>query len=208
MVDVRQPSWRPHVECGADLSDPKRRGRERCSPGAGQSTVARTKRLSASMVREMLSPMPSRVERCSDWVPLGLMTLVIKGNKSYFEQAGSLDYAVNLEDAIHLPEGARNLLCAVGSNIAHAVSKVISIHIMEPGSVRFDAVKALVEQPGEDNTLSSGLDRDGHFVDGAFRFTVDAARQRAYFAPSDALLDLCSFNPPRPSTSVPFPVTR
>eukprot|EP00961_Rhodomonas_salina_P103197 1387934-Rhodomonas_salina.2 len=41
MADGRQPAWRPHVRPGADLSDPKRPGRERCSPVTSQSAVTR-----------------------------------------------------------------------------------------------------------------------------------------------------------------------
>jgi len=118
----------------------------------------------------------------TDSIEAGLMTLVIKGDSSYFDQSGTDAFRVNVED-------------------------VITIHIMEPATAKYDEVKALLETAGDDNSLSTGIDTDGYLLNGAFSFIVDRQLQRAYLEPSDGLLDICAFNPPRPTSNVPFPTT-
>jgi len=118
----------------------------------------------------------------TDSIESGLLTLVIRGNATYFGQPGTQTYGVQLED-------------------------VITIHVMEPEDTTFNAVVALVADPGDDNASPTGLDTDGYDLNGAFTFSVDRANNRAYLEPTEALLDLCPFSPPLPSPADPFPTT-
>eukprot|EP00961_Rhodomonas_salina_P293639 3933914-Rhodomonas_salina.1 len=87
------------------------------------------------------------------------MTLVIKGNESYFSPTGrnAGDYTMELDD-------------------------VITLHLMEDGeataATRGDGSKegtvlSLLAQPGDDNSDAKGLDTDGYALNGAFLFTID-----------------------------------
>eukprot|EP00961_Rhodomonas_salina_P198790 2681375-Rhodomonas_salina.1 len=123
---------------------------------------------------------PSLID--TDSIEASLMTLVLKGNVSYFSLPTASAYGVQLED-------------------------LITLHVMEPGETRMDAVKALLAAPGADNNVANGLDTDGYTLNGAFRFRVDRANFRAILDPTEALLALCPFNPPRPTAAEPFPTT-
>mmetsp|Transcript_47566 Transcript_47566/g.97251 ORF Transcript_47566/g.97251 Transcript_47566/m.97251 type:complete len:1470 (+) Transcript_47566:139-4548(+) len=118
----------------------------------------------------------------TDSIEAGLMTLVIRGNSTYFGLGGTGAYGVQVED-------------------------VVTIHIMEPESTKMTAVQVLLDTPGEDNSFSDGLDTNGYTLNGAFRFTIDRAENRVSLEPTDGLLDECSFNPTRPTLADPFPTT-
>eukprot|EP00961_Rhodomonas_salina_P206299 2784746-Rhodomonas_salina.1 len=117
------------------------------------------------------------------------MTLVIKGNDTYFkDNAGINTRGVSLE-----------------------LEDVVTIHLMEADGAaadgsgsegKQDAVKALLAEPADDNTNPvSGLDTDGYALNGAFSFSVDRSAQRAHLEPSQRLLAICPFNPPRPQVT-------
>eukprot|EP00961_Rhodomonas_salina_P060130 807442-Rhodomonas_salina.1 len=92
---------------------------------------------------------------------------------------------------------------------------VVTIHLMESDGENDDSPKEvapytlhvpiaylltqLLSRPGNDNGDSAGLDTDGYKLNGAFRFSVDTANDRAYLDPTPELLAWCPFNPPRPS---------
>jgi len=120
----------------------------------------------------------------SDSIEAGFLTFVVKGNASYFGQTGTTAYGVELED-------------------------LITIHIMEPATTAFDAVNTLLAQPPADNydNLANILATEGYDLNGAFRFEIDRVENRAYLEPTDSLLALCPFNPPRPTLDTPFPTT-
>eukprot|EP00961_Rhodomonas_salina_P274607 3709956-Rhodomonas_salina.2 len=110
----------------------------------------------------------------------GLMTLVLKGNSSYFAtNLGLQGMSLELED-------------------------LVTIHIMEDSgrgeaASVVDDVMALVTAAPADNSDTAGLITDGYALNDAFYFTIDRAAQRAHLEPSEKLLDLCPFNPPRPT---------
>mmetsp|Transcript_28804 Transcript_28804/g.68867 ORF Transcript_28804/g.68867 Transcript_28804/m.68867 type:complete len:1587 (+) Transcript_28804:96-4856(+) len=125
-------------------------------------------------------------------IEAGLMTLILTGEPSYFEQDGTSDFGVQLED-------------------------VITVHIMEQepsmdaeGTVS-KAVQDLLAEPGQDNydSLASNaeLRTRGYNLNGAFRFTVDRTNGQASLQPTAGLLALCPFNPPRPRQQDNFPTT-
>mmetsp|Transcript_15587 Transcript_15587/g.37140 ORF Transcript_15587/g.37140 Transcript_15587/m.37140 type:complete len:510 (+) Transcript_15587:2-1531(+) len=119
------------------------------------------------------------------------MTLVIKGNHSYFGGAGrnTLRYTTELDDliTIHLMEDGD----------AGTVTNGVSTNSKE------NKVLELLAIPGDDNSDSGGLDTDGYYLNGAFYFTVvrnaGLGEPRAMLEPSPALLAECPFNPPRPA---------
>lgn len=123
----------------------------------------------------------------TDSIESGLMTLVIKGFDSYFlgtsASATTREYSLELED-------------------------LITLHLMETGeendeSPKEVAVRELLAAPGEDNSDSSGLDTNGYKLNGAFRFTIDRENNRAYLEPTEGLLILCPFRPPRIVNNIP-----
>jgi len=120
---------------------------------------------------------PSQIN--TDSIESALMTLVIKGNESYFTGSGrnTVDYTMELDD-------------------------VITLHMMEDGvaqtSSKEAAVQALLDTPGADNSDSNGIDTDGYSLNGAFYFTVNRVAGTASLEPSTSLLSHCPFNPPRP----------
>jgi len=127
----------------------------------------------------------------SDSIEAGLLTLVLKGNSSYFASgiAGSntLSYSMELDD-------------------------VITIHIMQDGEAptatqddgsAMGTVMELLATPADDNSDTNGLDVDGYQLNGAFLFSVtrnaEPGKSRAVLEPTDALKAVCPFNPPRPA---------
>jgi len=127
---------------------------------------------------------PAGLQRIdSDSIESGLITLVVKGNSSYFSRGGSSAFGIQVED-------------------------VITIHIMESeAGSSMAGVIALLADAGDDNSNSDGLNTSGYKLNGAFRFVVDRADQRAFLEPTDALLDLCPFSPRRPTPGDAFPST-
>jgi len=134
---------------------------------------------------------PSQVtEINSDSIEAGLMTLILKGNHSYFKANSGINTAgVSLE-----------------------LEDVMTIHIMESGTgdgssgqnqpaSKLEQVALLLADQPDDNSFSSGLDTNGYALNGAFFFTFDRSSQRAHLEPSPELLDLCPFNPTRPSST-------
>jgi len=128
----------------------------------------------------------SRIDTPS--IESGLMTLVIKGNESYFSPdttRNTIDYTMELDD-------------------------VITLHLMEDGDAgtaatntkEAEVVRLLNDVAGEDNTDSTGLITEGYKLNGAFYFTVNRAMNTASLEPTDELLAVCPFNPPRPDNSV------
>jgi len=117
----------------------------------------------------------------SDSIEAGLMTMVLKGNASYFGVGNSRLASVSLE-----------------------LEDVISIHIMESDGTGADAsvvddVMALITAAPDDNSEAAGLLTDGYFLNDAFYFKVEREFQRASLEPSPALLAICPFNPTRPT---------
>jgi len=121
----------------------------------------------------------------TDSIESALMTLVLKGDHSYFNGTGrnTLDYTMELDD-------------------------VISIHLMVDGDGRASNSKEaellrLLALPGDDNSNSTGLDTNGYALNGAFSFTIDrdaaAGASLASLQPSPDLMAVCPFNPPRPA---------
>merc|ERR1711966_87373 len=124
--------------------------------------------------------MGERTQIDSDSIEAGVMTLVIKGKDEYFlNNAGRNNVKVELED-------------------------VITIHIMSPGGTTLvaDDVEALITQAQDDNTDTNGLDTDGYALNGAFNMVIDRSALRAHLEPSTSLLNLCPFNPVRPTDNV------
>eukprot|EP00961_Rhodomonas_salina_P119277 1605065-Rhodomonas_salina.1 len=118
----------------------------------------------------------------TDSIESGLMTLVLKGNSSYFELGGNVAVSIELED-------------------------LITIHIMEDdGSGADNAVAAevlrMLRTAADDNSDSNGLITDGYALNEAFYFTIDRSAQRAHLEPSIALSALCPWNPTRPAAGV------
>jgi len=129
-----------------------------------------------------LGPVPPQLVDSSS-IESGLMTLVVKGNADYFTRGGSGAYGVVVED-------------------------IMTVHVMESETgTSMARVAALLATPGDDNNDASGLDTDGYKLNGAFAFVVDRAAARAFLEPTAALLDLCPFNPVRPSPGAAFPST-
>merc|ERR1711906_19338 len=127
-----------------------------------------------------LNPETERTQIDSDSIEAGVMTLVIKGKDEYFlNNAGRNNVKVELED-------------------------VITIHIMSPGGTTLvaDDVEALITQAQDDNTDTNGLDTDGYALNGAFNMVIDRSALRAHLEPSTSLLNLCPFNPVRPTDNV------
>eukprot|EP00286_Rhodomonas_abbreviata_P019716 CAMPEP_0181309238 /NCGR_PEP_ID=MMETSP1101-20121128/11908_1 /TAXON_ID=46948 /ORGANISM="Rhodomonas abbreviata, Strain Caron Lab Isolate" /LENGTH=1439 /DNA_ID=CAMNT_0023415711 /DNA_START=17 /DNA_END=4336 /DNA_ORIENTATION=+ len=119
----------------------------------------------------------------SDSIESGLMTLVIKGNSTYFAtNTGRTQVSVELED-------------------------VITLHVMEADGTGEDAsvvtgtggIFELLAMPADDNSNAGGLDTDGYALNGAFFFTIHRASLRAHLEPSDLLRALCPFSPTPPS---------
>mmetsp|Transcript_15046 Transcript_15046/g.30313 ORF Transcript_15046/g.30313 Transcript_15046/m.30313 type:complete len:1145 (+) Transcript_15046:57-3491(+) len=139
-------------------------------------------RIKANVASTQLSP-DSITQIDSDSIEAGLMTLVIKGEASYFESnTGRNLVTVELED-------------------------VITIHIMESDGDGSDtdvstSVMGLITSAPDDNSFSQGIDTDGYALNGAFEFTIDRSAQRAHLEPTDGLLAICPFNPPRPANSM------
>merc|ERR1711966_584778 len=128
----------------------------------------------------VLNPETERTQIDSDSIEAGVMTLVIKGKDEYFlNNAGRYNVKVELED-------------------------VIPIHIMSPGGTTLvaDDVEALITQARDDNTDTNGLDTDGYALNGAFNMVIDRSALRAHLEPSTSLLNLCPFNPVRPTDNV------
>jgi len=131
----------------------------------------------------------------SSSIEAGMMTLVLEGAETYFDTGtgqGSDNYGIQLED-------------------------VITIHIMEeeedfeaPGTAS-KAVLDLLALEGQDNydpaTTPAELRTLGYELNGAFRFRIDRAGQTASLEPTRGLLNVCQFNPPRPSFDDVFPTT-
>merc|ERR1711906_20212 len=127
-----------------------------------------------------LNPETERTQIDSDSIEAGVMTLVIKGKDEYFlNNAGRNNVKVELED-------------------------VITIHIMSPAGTteRADQVEVLITQAQDDNTDTNGLDTDGYALNGAFNMVIDRSALRARLEPSTSLLNLCPFNPVRPTANV------
>jgi len=136
-------------------------------------------RIKADIASTQLAP-DAITEINSDSIEAGLMTLVLKGNSSYFAtNLGLQGMSLELED-------------------------LVTIHIMEDSgrgeaASVVDDVMALVTAAPADNSDTAGLITDGYALNDAFYFTIDRAAQRAHLEPSEKLLDLCPFNPPRPT---------
>eukprot|EP00961_Rhodomonas_salina_P139396 1875799-Rhodomonas_salina.3 len=122
----------------------------------------------------------------------GLMTLVLKGNSSYFENGvvNSQGYSLELDDliTIHLMTDGEapsesNAECAAAS---------------APKSVDCQVRDLLSEAP-EDNTDTNGLDTDGYKLNGAFKMDVKRGQGIALLEPTPELLAICPFNPTRPT---------
>lgn len=131
----------------------------------------------------------------TDSIESGLMTLVLKGNTTFF--AGSA-YRLELEDVItvHIMESDS---CSNNDNLA-ASPRVYGC------AEAF--VRNLMAQPAQDNVDSnSNIDGDGYDLNGAFRFTIARDQNRASLEPTSDLLGRCPFNPTRPSSSDAFPST-
>jgi len=130
---------------------------------------------------DLSSVSSQRIDTAS--IESALMTLVLKGNHSYFLTGASNtgDYTMELDD-------------------------VITLHMMVDGdgtasNSKEAAVLALMAQPGDDNQDSNGLDTDGYALNGAFYFTIERDQNKAHLEPSDLLLAQCPFNPPRPAAN-------
>jgi len=133
---------------------------------------------------DLASVQPSTIN--TDSIESALMTLVIKGNESYFLTGATNtdDYTMELDD-------------------------VITLHLMEDGEARTGVVagdntkegtvKELLAEIGDDNSDSNGLDTNGYKLNGAFEFTIDRLAGTASLEPTAELLAVCPFNPPRPS---------
>jgi len=123
----------------------------------------------------------------TDSIESALMTLVLKGESSYFSSANGGNtntngYSLELED-------------------------LITIHLMEDGQATNTnsletGLKALLDIPADDNSNSEGLDTDGYNLNGAFKFDITRSTGRAHLNPTSALLAFCPFNPPRPSAGL------
>jgi len=120
------------------------------------------------------------------------MTLVLKGNSSYFERGlvNSQGYSLELDDliTIHLMTDGEAPDLSDAQCTAAAASKPVDCRVRE----------LLAEAP-EDNLDSDGLDTDGYKLNGAFKFDVDRGESLAMLEPTSELLALCPFNPTRPS---------
>jgi len=110
-----------------------------------------------------------------------LMTLVLKGNSSYFYSGASntMGYSLELDD-------------------------LITIHLMEDGEAtttnsKEATLKTLLAQLPDDNSDANGLNTDGYFLNGAFKFDIARDDGIAKLEPSSALMAICPFNPPRPA---------
>lgn len=124
---------------------------------------------------------PQQVD--SDSIEAGLMTLVVKGDASYFNLGGTGLFKIEVED-------------------------IITVHVMEPDSgTTFPAIVELLNAAGEDNAGVGGLDTDGYALNGAFRFAIDRAANTAKLQPTAELLTHCAFNPGRPDPADAFPET-
>jgi len=119
----------------------------------------------------------------TDSIESALLTLVLKGQSSYFDNGvvNSQGFSMELDD-------------------------LITIHLMEDGeattvatSTKEAEVVRLLGLPADDNQDANGLDTDGYFLNGAFRFTINRGTARASLHPTSALLAECPFNPPRPA---------
>eukprot|EP00961_Rhodomonas_salina_P143077 1925578-Rhodomonas_salina.1 len=64
---------------------------------------------------------------------------------------------------------------------------------------RTGGIEELLAISPDDNSFSDGIDTNGYALNGAFYFDIDRASQRAHLEPSTALLDICPFNPTRPT---------
>jgi hypothetical protein len=123
----------------------------------------------------------------SDSIEEGLMTLVVKGSSDYFSSGSNPGRA----------------------NVQLVLEDVVTIHFMDMAGVQsgpsglLDYIQSLFEMGPDDNSWSFGLKTDGYYLNGAFYFTVDRAAQRAYLEPTDALLEVCPFSPPRPAGGIP-----
>jgi len=135
----------------------------------------------------------------TDSIESGLMTLVVTGDASYFgitdnggQSVGAGTYGLQLED-------------------------VVTVHVMEQDP-DFDGantvskrVRDLLALPGQDNYDSLASDAElrtrGYNLNGAFRFSINRATQRASLHPTDALLQHCGFRPSRATAEEPFPTT-
>jgi len=123
----------------------------------------------------------------TDSIESGLMTLVVKGNTTYFTQSTATSgYSLVLEDVItvHIMEEA-----------------TCGAEVVAPFSCVFNEVKAMVAEAMDENDG----DVDGYNLNGAFKFRIDRLRQRAYLEPTDTLTGICPFSPAPPaSNSVPL----
>jgi len=121
-------------------------------------------------------------------IEAALMTLVLRGNESYFSTGASNTggYSLELDD-------------------------LITLHLMEDGDAgsvdgmgvssnsKETTLIALLNEPADDNSDSNGLDTDGYKLNGAFRFAIARADGIAKLEPTAELLAICPFNPPRPA---------
>eukprot|EP00961_Rhodomonas_salina_P261676 3536579-Rhodomonas_salina.2 len=144
------------------------------------------------------------------------MTLVLRGNESYFASGASQTggYSLELDDLItlHLMEDGD------AGSVANGVSS----------NSKETTLIALLNEPADDNSDSTGLDTNGRFfklhcrntgplllcdglagadsvrvagykLNGAFRFDIARADGIAKLEPTAELLAICPFNPPRPA---------
>jgi hypothetical protein len=123
----------------------------------------------------------------TDSIESGLLTMVLKGNVSYFTGAGNTNtggYALELDD-------------------------LITIHLMEDGEATTTNSKeaALLEMLDDlpaDNSDTNGLLTEGYLLNGAFSFDVDRQLGIAKLNPTPALVDICPYNPTRPAAGYPL----
>jgi len=150
---------------------------------ASQSELSRL-RILKDIASTSLSKFEGETTIDSDSIEAGFLTLILKGNSSFFELRNTKRFGLELED-------------------------LITIHIMEPDSTMFTEVNDLLGAPPTDNydTTTNNLIDAGYELNGAFRFTINRIENRASLEPTAALLAKCPFNPPRPSYDVPFPTT-
>jgi hypothetical protein len=126
---------------------------------------------------------PTRIDTAS--IESGFLTLVLKGNSSYFnDNAGVQTRGVSLE-----------------------LEDLITIHLMSSSgdgesNPDDDAVLDLIKDvSGVDNTDTNGIITEGYKLNEAFEFVMDRSAQRAYLSPTSALLEICPYNAPRPAAS-------
>jgi hypothetical protein len=145
-----------------------------------------------TLVSSVLDPRGSE-KIDTDSIESALMTVVVLGDDEFFglgaERRSGSEFGIEFEDAItiHIMEAD------TGFTVENSKAKKVLDLIESDGEELFDTENA--------------LQTDGYPLNGAFTIDIQRNLQRARLNPSEALLQECSFAPPRPTVVGSMPTT-